>query len=454
MPTTWPTRSPRPSSRRSEPAADGSRSCSPRGRATTRRSAPTGRSGTRCGSTRPITRAPARSSRPRIGAGWSRSTTSSPRGSTTARSRRRSSLAGGPPPGGLRQRAGGARPCSACAPPATCTESSSRRSTRAGPREGGQGQGGMSEEPIRTLPALGVPIDRVLPGRAAHDLVAGWILVGHVSSSRAGRLRQHVRIAGEPIAVVVGADGELRGFSNVCRHRAARVLDGTGNCGKAHPLPLPRLDIRARRAPAGRAREDRLPGVRARGERALAGALGVSAGFVFANLAPEPEPLDTRAGPVRRVARALSPRAARELSNGIVRASHQLEELDRQLPRGLPHAGRPPRPAAAARLQELPRRDLRRERLDRPQPDARQGLQRSPRAPLPAAHAAHARPALPGVRAVELRLRVPRGRRSTSTRIRSTSGSTTRSTSGARSRSGTRFGRPRRPAVATGSCAS
>lgn len=36
---------------------------------------------------------------------------------------------------------------------------------------------------------------------------------------------------GESIVVVRGADGALRGFHNVCRHRAARLLDGTsGNC--------------------------------------------------------------------------------------------------------------------------------------------------------------------------------------------------------------------------------
>src|SRR4051794_18294105 len=32
------------------------------------------------------------------------------------------------------------------------------------------------------------------------------------------------RIAGEPVAVVRGEDGVLRGFINVCRHKAATVL--------------------------------------------------------------------------------------------------------------------------------------------------------------------------------------------------------------------------------------
>jgi choline monooxygenase len=41
-------------------------------------------------------------------------------------------------------------------------------------------------------------------------------------------------IAGEPILLVRGDDGELRGFFNVCRHRAAPVM--TQACGKASRL--------------------------------------------------------------------------------------------------------------------------------------------------------------------------------------------------------------------------
>ena len=38
-----------------------------------------------------------------------------------------------------------------------------------------------------------------------------------------------IEIAGEPIAVVRGQDGELRALSNVCRHRGSPLLEGTGN---------------------------------------------------------------------------------------------------------------------------------------------------------------------------------------------------------------------------------
>jgi choline monooxygenase len=43
-------------------------------------------------------------------------------------------------------------------------------------------------------------------------------------------------VAGEPIAVVRGADGVLRAFSNVCRHRASIILEGQG-CVKSLRCP-------------------------------------------------------------------------------------------------------------------------------------------------------------------------------------------------------------------------
>ncbi len=43
---------------------------------------------------------------------------------------------------------------------------------------------------------------------------------------------QSITIAGEPIVVIRGNDGELRALSNVCRHRGAILLDGGGKVDK------------------------------------------------------------------------------------------------------------------------------------------------------------------------------------------------------------------------------
>lgn len=59
-------------------------------------------------------------------------------------------------------------------------------------------------------------------------------------------------VLGEPVVVARGPDSELRGFSNVCRHRAALIAEGKGN-GKLLQCPYHGwtygLDGKLRRAP-------------------------------------------------------------------------------------------------------------------------------------------------------------------------------------------------------------
>lgn len=42
---------------------------------------------------------------------------------------------------------------------------------------------------------------------------------------------------GESLVVIRGDDGEVRAFSNVCRHRGSRLVDGTGGCAKVLTCP-------------------------------------------------------------------------------------------------------------------------------------------------------------------------------------------------------------------------
>lgn len=59
-----------------------------------------------------------------------------------------------------------------------------------------------------------------------------WHLVCHVSDIPKPGDWQSFAMLGELAIVVRGRDGEIRAFHNVCRHRAARLLDGeAGNCG-------------------------------------------------------------------------------------------------------------------------------------------------------------------------------------------------------------------------------
>jgi choline monooxygenase len=64
-----------------------------------------------------------------------------------------------------------------------------------------------------------------------------WVVIARADQvAEAGRYVT-ADVAGEPILVVRGEDGVLRGFFNVCRHHAAAVM--TEPCGKAHLLRCP-----------------------------------------------------------------------------------------------------------------------------------------------------------------------------------------------------------------------
>ena len=56
-----------------------------------------------------------------------------------------------------------------------------------------------------------------------------WHYIGHQSHVREPGDYLTLQIADESVFVMRGEDGELRGFFNVCRHRAHRLLEGSGN---------------------------------------------------------------------------------------------------------------------------------------------------------------------------------------------------------------------------------
>ena len=64
-----------------------------------------------------------------------------------------------------------------------------------------------------------------------------WQMVGRVDQVEKPGQFVTANVAGEPIVVVRGSDGVLRGFYNVCRHHAAAVV--TEPCGQASILRCP-----------------------------------------------------------------------------------------------------------------------------------------------------------------------------------------------------------------------
>jgi len=107
---------------------------------------------------------------------------------------------------------------------------------------------------------------RSLPGIAYTDPVLyeqeltevferAWILVGHVSELSEPGDYVTANVGREPVLVVRGHDGELRAMSNVCRHRASTILEGTGQTRSVMRCPYHawtyELDGQLAAAPSG-----------------------------------------------------------------------------------------------------------------------------------------------------------------------------------------------------------
>jgi len=71
-----------------------------------------------------------------------------------------------------------------------------------------------------------------------HVFARAWHIVCHVNDVPEAGDYYTLDVLGEKFVALRGADGQVRSFHNVCRHRASRLADGdSGNCG--HRLVCP-----------------------------------------------------------------------------------------------------------------------------------------------------------------------------------------------------------------------
>lgn len=80
-----------------------------------------------------------------------------------------------------------------------------------------------------TIPASWYTQPAMLPIEAERVFGATWQLVGRAEQVRNPGDFFTCSVGDEPLVVVRGADGELRAFYNVCRHRAGAVASGCGS---------------------------------------------------------------------------------------------------------------------------------------------------------------------------------------------------------------------------------
>jgi choline monooxygenase len=92
-------------------------------------------------------------------------------------------------------------------------------------------------EEAYTIPAPWYLDERIEQLERERVFGRNWIAVGRVDQVATPGQFFTVELAGEPLVIVRGADGELRAFYNVCRHHAAAVANVP--CGVAEHLRCP-----------------------------------------------------------------------------------------------------------------------------------------------------------------------------------------------------------------------
>ncbi|MBL8171483.1 MAG: Rieske 2Fe-2S domain-containing protein [Acidobacteria bacterium] len=85
-------------------------------------------------------------------------------------------------------------------------------------------------ERAETLPARCYTDAAYLPLEARRIFNRTWQLVGRLDQVKEPGSYFTADVVDEPIVIVRGQDGELRGFHNVCRHRAGPIAQGAGRC--------------------------------------------------------------------------------------------------------------------------------------------------------------------------------------------------------------------------------
>ena len=148
------------------------------------------------------------------------------------------------------------------------------------------------EHPTFTALDPGLYTDPAVAQREQEAIFARtWNLAGHVADVREPGSFITANVGAESAIVVRGEDGELRAFRNVCRHRATRLREGRGDCGKALRCPYHgwtyRTDGRLIGVPEGR-------GFRGLDKQELGlmpARVEVFSGIVWVNLDPDAAPL-------------------------------------------------------------------------------------------------------------------------------------------------------------------
>jgi choline monooxygenase len=155
---------------------------------------------------------------------------------------------------------------------------------------------------VRTLPYAWYTDPDVLARERAALFAPAWQYAGHLGELAVPGSYLTCRVADVPLVVVRDRAGELRAFVNVCRHRGAEVVSGSGRCSTLqchyHAWTYG-LDGSLRAAP----RSDADPSFDPAELGLRRASVDTWGRFVFVNVAEDAPPLADTLGPLPELAR-------------------------------------------------------------------------------------------------------------------------------------------------------
>ena len=122
-------------------------------------------------------------------------------------------------------------------------------------------------------------------------VLPSWQIVCHVNSIPKAGDFVTMDIGNESVLVLRDRDGRVRAFHNVCRHRGARLLDGSGNCPQAVTCPYHGWTYRLDGGLIGTPMKDSFVRLDRADYSLKPVRVDVALGFVFVALAGDPPPV-------------------------------------------------------------------------------------------------------------------------------------------------------------------
>ncbi len=146
-------------------------------------------------------------------------------------------------------------------------------------------------QPPRALPAWVYSHPEMTRLEIERILLPSWQIVTHVSALKKAGDYATLDIGPESVFVIRDREGTIRGFHNVCRHRGARLVDGTGTCPTSVTCPYHGWSYRHDGALMGLPVRESFPGLDRAQQSLRPIKVDTAFGFVFVALTGNPPPV-------------------------------------------------------------------------------------------------------------------------------------------------------------------